>query len=89
MNQFSHKVTSVALDYIPPTGRQTRGGPTHWERVNQAVRGGREQEGMEGNGRDQESTFPINGFRMTELAKDLREPALACVRRMDEIRSAR
>ena len=85
MNQFSHKVTSVALDYIPPTGRQTRGGPTHWERVNQAVK----EVGNRREWKGPRIPFPINGFRMTELAKDLREPALACVRRMDEIEKVR
>ena len=85
MDRFGSKIASVALDSIPPTGRQIRRGRTHWERVNQAVK-------EAGNGRGWDGpkvTFPIKGFRMTELAQDLREPALACVRRMDEIRSAR
>ena len=85
MNQFGIKVASVALDSIPPTGRQVRRGRTHWERVNQAVKEAGNGRGWNGS----RVTFPINGFRMTELAQDLREPALACVRRMEDIRSAR
>ena len=85
MDQFGASVASIALDAMPPTGRQIRRGRTHWERVNQAVK-------EAGNGRGWDSsriTFPIKGFRMTELGKNLRGPALACVRRIDEIRRAR
>ena len=55
MDRFGSKIASVALDSIPPTGRQIRRGRTHWERVNQAVK-------EAGNGRGWDGpkvTFPI------------------------------
>ena len=85
MDQFGTIVASVALDSMPPTGRQIRRGRTHSERVDQAVKEAGNGRGWDGS----RITFPIKGFRMTELGKGLREPALACVRRIDEIRRAR